>query len=60
MTLAEILKDSDYKHAQFNLVQIHKFEQRIIAKTDGKGKETPYIKCLVRSKEVKLTPEEAV
>jgi type I restriction enzyme M protein len=60
MTLSEILKDSDYRHAQFNLIQIHEFEQRIIVKNDSKGKEIPYIKCLARGKEIRLTPEEAI
>jgi type I restriction enzyme M protein len=60
MTLSEILKDSDYRHAQFDLMQISEFEQRIIVKTDKNGKETPHIQCLVRKKEIKLTPEEAV
>jgi type I restriction enzyme M protein len=60
MTLAEILKDSDYKHAQFGLVQIREFEQKITTRTDKKGEEIPYITCAVRKKEIRLTPEEAV
>ncbi|MDR1182063.1 MAG: N-6 DNA methylase [Bacteroidales bacterium] len=60
MKIAEILRDSDYRHTQFDLVQIHELEQRIIVKNDNKAKEVPYIKCLVRNKEIKLTPEEAV
>jgi type I restriction enzyme M protein len=60
MTLAEILKDSDYKHAQFGLVQIHEFERKITTRTDKKGEEIPYITCAVRKKEIRLTPEEAV
>ncbi|MDR3261323.1 MAG: type I restriction enzyme HsdR N-terminal domain-containing protein, partial [Tannerella sp.] len=60
ITLAKILRDSDYRHAQFGLMQIHEFEQRIIVRTDNKGKEIPYISCLIRKKEIRLTPEEAV
>jgi type I restriction enzyme M protein len=60
MTLAEILKDSDYKQLQFNIVQIHKFEQNIITRTDKNGKMIPYINCAIRKKEIRLTPEEAV
>jgi type I restriction enzyme M protein len=60
MTLAEILKDSDYKQLQFKLFQIQEFENRIVMKTDKNGKEIPYIRCLVRQKEIRLTPEEAV
>jgi type I restriction enzyme M protein len=59
MTLAEILKDSNYKLTQFNLVEIQNLEKKIIIK-DVRGKETPYINCLVRKKKIKLTPEEAV
>ncbi|MDR2148359.1 MAG: N-6 DNA methylase [Tannerella sp.] len=60
MLLQEILKDSDYHQAQFNLIQVAGFEQRIILKADKTGKEIPYTQCLVRKKEIKLTPEEAV
>ena len=59
MRIAEILKDSNYKLTQFNKVDIQNLENRIIVK-DVRGKATPYVKCLVRKKEIKLTPEEAV
>lgn len=59
MTIAEILKDSNYKLTQFNLVEIQNLENRITTK-EVRGNVTPYIKCLVRKKEIKLTPEEAV
>ena len=58
--LQDILKDSDYQQSQFNLVRIDQFEKRIIVKTDKNGKEIPYIQCLLRKKEIRLTPEEAV
>jgi type I restriction enzyme M protein len=60
MTLAEILKDSDYRQSQFDIIQIHEFEQKITTRTDKNGKEIPYITCAVRKKEIRLTPEEAV
>jgi len=60
MTLAEILKDSYYKLTQFSLVEIDKLEKRIIKRTDSKGNTVPYATCLVRNKEVKLTPEETI
>jgi type I restriction enzyme M protein len=60
MQLSEILRDSDYRQSQFDLVQIHEFEQKIVVKHDKNGKAIPYIQCLVRKKEIKLTPEEAV
>jgi len=59
MTLAEILKDSNYKLTQFNLVEIHNLEERIIIK-DVRGNETPYVNCLIRKKDIKLTPEEVI
>ena len=39
MTLSEILRDSDYRQSQFNLIQIHEFEQKITVKADKNGKE---------------------
>jgi len=59
MTLAELLKDSAYKLAQFKPEQIKALELGITIKEDGK-KPVPYIKCLVRGKPIKLTPEEAI
>jgi type I restriction enzyme M protein len=60
MTLAEILKDSDYKQSQFNLFQIQQFEQEVFTKPDKNGNPVPYINCAIRKKEIKLTPEEVV
>ncbi|MCX7068956.1 MAG: type I restriction enzyme HsdR N-terminal domain-containing protein [Methylococcales bacterium] len=59
MTLTELLKDSAYKLTQFTPVQIHALENSIIIK-QIRDKATPYIVCLVRGKEIKLTPEEVV
>src|SRR5690606_20105037 len=59
MKLSEFLKDSNYKLSQFSDEQIAKFENSIFSKT-VKENEVPYITCLVRNKEIKLTPEEAV
>lgn len=59
MTLAEILRDSTYKLTQFSEDKIKKLEQAIFLK-DAKGKATPYITCLVRNSEKRLTPEEVV
>lgn len=60
MTIAEILRDSNYKITQFDLVQIQKFENKIINRPDKKGISIPYVTCSVRKKEIKLTPEEVV
>ncbi|MDR1113182.1 MAG: N-6 DNA methylase [Bacteroidales bacterium] len=60
MTLSEILKDSNYKQAQFDIVQIQEFERKIVTRADKNGKKIPYINCAIRKKEIRLTPEEAV
>jgi type I restriction enzyme M protein len=59
MTLTEILRDSNYKLTQFSEDKIKKLEKAIAVK-EVKGKATPYITCLVRNSEKKLTPEEVV
>lgn len=59
MTLSEILRDSNYKLTQFSTAQIQQLESSIVIR-DTKDKSVPYITCLVRKKEIKLTPEEAV
>ncbi|MEA5550695.1 type I restriction enzyme HsdR N-terminal domain-containing protein [Anabaena cylindrica UHCC 0172] len=59
MKLADILKDSNYKLSQFTAKEIAQLEQSIILKSTKSG-ETPYTVCLVRKKEIKLTPEEAI
>lgn len=57
--LSELLKDSNYKLTQFSEAQIASFEESIFLK-ETRGKQSPYITCLSREKEIKLTPEEAV
>ena len=59
MKLNDILKDSNYKLTQFKPEQITRFEDSIFLK-EIRGLQIPYIICLVRKKEIKLTPEEAV
>lgn len=59
MRINEILKDSDYKLTQFNLVKINELEKGIATKT-VRGKEVPYVHCLIRKKDIRLTPEEVV
>lgn len=54
-----LLKDTNYKLTQFNQDKIDSFEERIYIR-DVRGKPTLYVECLVRKKEIKLTPEEAV
>ncbi|MFM7578695.1 MAG: type I restriction enzyme HsdR N-terminal domain-containing protein, partial [Microcystaceae cyanobacterium] len=59
MKLADILKDSNYKLSQFTEAEIIQLEKEIAFKT-VKGSEIPYTVCLVRQKEIKLTPEEVI
>jgi len=59
MNLIDILKDSNYKLTQFTDEQIKKLESSIFIK-DVRGKQVPYINCLVRRKDIQLKPEEAV
>ncbi|OOF41608.1 type I restriction endonuclease subunit M [Rodentibacter rarus] len=57
--LVQLLKDSNYQLTQFSPVYIKKLENAIFLKS-GKNGNVPYIQCLVRKKDIKLTPEEAV
>lgn len=51
----EILKNSNYDDTQFSEQDINQFENKIYYKDD-----VPYIQCVIREKEIKLTPEETV
>ena len=59
MKISEILKDSNYKLTQFKDEHIQKLEKSIFEKELKNGKAY-YVKCLVRNKDIKLTPEEVV
>ena len=59
MTLNEILKNTNYDDTQFSNEEKQSLENSIIIK-NIKGIDVPYTVCLVRKKEIKLTPEEAV
>ena len=54
-----ILKDSNYHLTLFTDDEINALRDKIIVKTI-RGKETPFIDCIVRYKEVQLKPEEVV
>ncbi len=53
--LEEIIKESEYKLTQFQNSAIDAIERNISKKNDK-----IYVKCLVRNKDVRLTPEEIV
>ena len=59
MTYQQILKDSNYHLSLFTDAEIKTFESSIIIK-DFKGKPAEFVTCLIRGKEIKLTPEEIV
>ena len=59
MNLSDILKDSNYKLSQFQQSEIDWLESSIFIKQTKRG-DTPYIKCLVRNKDIQLKPEEAI
>jgi len=59
MRIQDILKDSNYKLSIFKKEYIEKLENSIFIKKQ-KNKEVPYVKCLVRNKDIKLTPEEVI
>lgn len=59
MRLNDIFNNTSYDDTLFSEDAIVAIESAIVMKL-VKDVETPYIKCLVREKEIKLTPEEAV
>lgn len=59
MLLSDILRDSDYKLTQFTEGEIKALEAKIEVK-EVRGKDTPYIECLITKKSKKLTPEEVI
>ncbi|MCL2414153.1 MAG: N-6 DNA methylase [Bacteroidales bacterium] len=55
MVLSTILKDSDYRLTQFQQKRVEALENTVTEKA-----EKFYVNCLVRKKDVRLTPEEAI
>ena len=53
--LKNFFAGTDYKSSQFTQEEISALEQKIFLKNNK-----PYIKCLIRGKEIQLKPEEAV
>lgn len=51
----EILKNSNYDDAQFSEEELNQFEDKIYYKD-----EVPYVQCIIREREIKLTPEETI
>jgi type I restriction enzyme M protein len=59
MTIAFILKDSNYKLSQFNQEEINDLETSIFLKQTAKSSNY-YVHCLVRNKDIQLKPEEVI
>jgi type I restriction enzyme M protein len=57
--ISEIIRDSKYKLSQFPHSDINDLEKSIVVKKGRTGDE-PYVTCLIRNKDIKLTPEEVV
>lgn len=59
MKLNEVFKNTSYDYTLFSEEAISAIESLIYLKS-VKGNDVPYVQCLIREKEIKLTPEEAV
>lgn len=59
MKLSEILQDSNYKLTQFSQEKVDRLEDKIFIK-ESRGREVPFIECIVRKRDIRLTPEEVV
>ena len=60
MKLSDILKGTEYSLDLFKKQYIDELESNIIEKENRKNIIEPYIKCCIRDKDIKLTPEEIV
>lgn len=60
MEFKEILLNSEYSLELFDTAEINELQNRVIEKVDKKGKPYLAVECIVRGKEIKLTPEEIV
>lgn len=54
-----ILKDSNYHLSLFTEDETEFLREKIFAKTT-RGKKTPFVKCIIRDKDIQLKPEEIV
>lgn len=57
--LLSVLKDSGHNLSLFSMSEIEALSNKIVFKM-SRGKETPYIRCVLREKEIQLKPEEVV
>ena len=57
--IQSILKDSNYNLSLFSEEEIELLKDQIFTKTT-RGKETAFVKCIIRDKDIQLKPEEIV
>ena len=57
--LEQILRDSKHDLTIFDGYEKATLSKRIVFK-EQRGKETPFVKCILRDKDIRLTPEEVV
>ena len=58
--LSTIIKGSRYGLSQFTQRQVAQLSDNISDRLDKKGRRVYFVECLIRKKEVRLTPEEVV
>lgn len=57
--IQSILRDTNYNLSLFSIKEINSLKGRLFTKF-FKGKESPYVRCIVRDKDIQLKPEEIV
>ena len=57
--LQSVLKDSNYHLSLFGQDEIERLRDTVFLKK-LRGKDTPYVKCVIRGRDVQLKPEEVV
>lgn len=58
-SLDELFRGSTHKASIFSREAVNDLEGRIFTKPSKNG-DVPYVKCIIRNKDIRLTPEEAV
>lgn len=57
--IQNILRDSEYHLSLFSEKEIDALREKIVIK-ESRGKEIPFVACIIREKEIQLKPEEIV
>lgn len=57
--LQAILKDSSYSLSLFSAEEIDALREKVFTK-ENRGKETAFVNCIIRNKDIQLKPEEVV